>query len=147
MFVNNAPVPKYIAKHLIIVSSGAIWFSVYYAAVAAAHREIFNFNTLRGKLHQLDSPKFAGYLHCEVSFSGSLILTYKLAAVGISLKIFLFYWLVLISRRLNLFIVDMFNRYTCPLQHCRHLTLELLIQGHPRNAKVPHVGLACETNL
>ena len=56
----------------------------------------------------------------------------------------------------------MYNRYTCPLQAYRHLTLKLLIQGHPREAKVPHVtdfksayisliigprGLACETNL
>ena len=56
----------------------------------------------------------------------------------------------------------MYNRYTCPLQPCRHLTLKLLIQGHPRSAKVPHVadfksayisliigprGLQCETNL
>ena len=56
----------------------------------------------------------------------------------------------------------MYNRYTCPLQPCRYLTLKLFIQGHPQNAKVPHVadfksayisliiaprGLACETNL
>ena len=56
----------------------------------------------------------------------------------------------------------MYNRYICPLQPCRHLTLKLLIQGHPRSAKVPHVadfksaynsliigprGLQCETNL
>ena len=53
------------------------------------------------------------------------------------------------------------NTYTCPLQPCRHLTLKLLIQGHPRSAKVPHIadfksayisliigptGLQCETN-
>ena len=44
------------------------------------------------------------------------------------------------SRRLNIFIVDKYNRYTCPLLLCRHLTLKLLIQGHPRNAKVPHVS-------
>ena len=56
----------------------------------------------------------------------------------------------------------MYNRYTCPLQPCVHLTLKLLIQGHPQIAKIPHVadfkgvyislttgptGLACETNL
>ena len=55
----------------------------------------------------------------------------------------------------------MYNTYTCPLQPCRHLTLKLFIQGHPRNAKVPHIadysayisliigprGLQCETNL
>ena len=56
----------------------------------------------------------------------------------------------------------MYNRYTCLLQPCRHLTLKLFIQGHPWNAKVPHVadfksvyisliirprGLTCETNL
>ena len=66
------------------------------------------------------------------------------------------------SKRWNLFIGDMYNRYTCPLQPGRHLTLKLLIQGHPQNAKVPEVvdlksacisliigprGLACETNL
>ena len=34
----------------------------------------------------------------------------------------------------------MYNRYTCPLQSCRHLTLKLLIQGHARSAKVPHVA-------
>ena len=27
-----------------------------------------------------------------------------------------------------------------PLQPCRHLTLKLLIQGHLRSAKVPHVA-------
>ena len=56
----------------------------------------------------------------------------------------------------------MYNRYMCPLQPCRHFTLMLLIQGHPRIAKVTHVadfksayisliigprGLQCETNL
>ena len=56
----------------------------------------------------------------------------------------------------------MYNRYTCPLQPYRHLTLNLFIQGHPWSAKVPHVadfksayisftigarGLACEINL
>ena len=96
-----------------------------------------------------------------VSFSGtdiSLILKNKIGIMGISLKITLF----LIGRRLNLFIGDMYDRYTCPLQPCRHLTLKLLIQGHPRSAKVPHIadfksayisliigprGLQCETNL
>ena len=34
----------------------------------------------------------------------------------------------------------MYNRYTCPLQPCKHLTLKLLIQGHPRSAKVPNVA-------
>ena len=85
-----------------------------------------------------------------------------MAAMGISLKIIFFYWLVLIGRRLNIFIGDMYNRYTCPLQPSRYLTLKLLIQGHPGSAKVPHVedfksayisliiggrGLQCETNL
>ena len=53
----------------------------------------------------------------------------------------------------------MYDRYTCPLQPCRHLTLKRLIQGHPRTAKVLHFksayisliigprGLQCETNL
>ena len=35
---------------------------------------------------------------------------------------------------------DMYNRYTCPLQPCRHLTLKLLIQGHPRSAEVTHIA-------
>ena len=73
-----------------------------------------------------------------------------------------FYWLLLVGRRLNLFIGDMYNRYTCPLQPCTHLTLKLLIQGHPRSAKVTHIvdfksayisliigprGLQCQTNV
>ena len=56
----------------------------------------------------------------------------------------------------------MYNRYTCLLQPYRHLTLKLLIQGHPRSAKVTHIAdfksvyisliigprvLQCETNL
>ena len=56
----------------------------------------------------------------------------------------------------------MYMRYTSHLQACRHLTLKLFIQGHPRSAKVPYVadfksayisfvicprGLQCETNL
>ena len=55
----------------------------------------------------------------------------------------------------------MYNRYTCPVQPCRHLTLKLLIQGHPWSAGVTHIvdfksayisligprGLQCETNL
>ena len=67
-----------------------------------------------------------------------------------------------IGRRLNLFIGDMYNRYTCPLQPCRHLILKPLIQDHPWSTKVPHRedfkstyiwfitgsrGLQCETNL
>ena len=34
----------------------------------------------------------------------------------------------------------MYNRYACPLQPYRHLSLKLLIQGHPQGAKVPHVA-------
>ena len=56
----------------------------------------------------------------------------------------------------------MYNRYTCSLQPCTHLTLKLLIQGHPRSVEVTHIadfksacisliigprGLQCETNL
>ena len=56
----------------------------------------------------------------------------------------------------------MYNRHTCPLQPCKHLTLKLLIQGHPWSVKVPHIvdfksayisliigprGLQCEANL
>ena len=86
-----------------------------------------------------------------------------MAATGISLKIiYIFYWLFLIGRRLNLFIGDMYDTYTCPLQACTHLTLKLLIQGHPRSAEVTHIadfksayisliigprGLQCEANL
>ena len=66
------------------------------------------------------------------------------------------------GRNLNLFIGDRYNRYTCPLQPCRHLTLKLLIQDYQCSAKVPHIadfkstyisliigprGLQCETNL
>ena len=51
--------------------------------------------------------------------------------------IYLFYWLVLISRRLNLFKGDICNRYTCPLQASRHFTLKIFIQDHPWSAKVP----------
>ena len=85
-----------------------------------------------------------------------------MAAAGISLKIIHIFLLFLIGRRLNLFIGDMYNRYTCLVQPCRHLTLKLLIQGHPRSAEVTHItdfksayisfiigprGLQCETNL
>ena len=63
-----------------------------------------------------------------------------MAAMGIFLKITFFYWLVVIGRRLNLFIGDMYNRYTCPLQPCGHLMLKLLIQGHPQSVKVPHIA-------
>ena len=81
--------------------------------------------------------------------------------VRASLMLF-FYLLFLIGRRLNVFIGDMYNIYICPLQPCRHLTLKLLIQGHPRSAKVTDIadfksayislivgprGLQCETNL
>ena len=56
----------------------------------------------------------------------------------------------------------MYNRDTCLLQPYRHLTLKLLIQGHPWSAKVTHIVdfksvyisliigprvLQCETNL
>ena len=34
----------------------------------------------------------------------------------------------------------MYNRYTYPLQACRHLTLKLFIQDHPQSAKVPNVA-------
>ena len=62
-----------------------------------------------------------------------------MAAASIFLKI-IFPFLLADSqgRRLNLFIGDMYNRYTCPLQPCRHLNLKLLIQGHSQSAKVPH---------
>ena len=70
--------------------------------------------------------------------------------------------MVLIGRRLNVFIGDMYNRHICPLQTCRHFTSKLVIQGHPQSFKVPHVvdfksahnsciigprGLACEASL
>ena len=44
------------------------------------------------------------------------------------------------GRRLNLFIGDMYDTYTCPLQPCTHLTLKLLIQGHPQSAEVTHIA-------
>ena len=34
----------------------------------------------------------------------------------------------------------MYDTYTCPLQPCTHLTLKLLIQGHPRSAEVTHIA-------
>ena len=34
----------------------------------------------------------------------------------------------------------MCNRFTCPLKPNTHLTLKLLIQGHPLSAKVPHTA-------
>ena len=85
-----------------------------------------------------------------------------MATVGISLKIIYIFPLAVSGGRLNLLIGDMSNRYTCPLQPCRHLPLKLLIQGHPQSAKVTHIvdfksayisliigprGLQCEANL
>ena len=79
-------------RESIIVFTGGIrwilWFSICYAA-AAARREIFGVNALRGKLHQLGSPNLQ-----DISLGGkllweeiSLILKNKMAAAGISLKI------------------------------------------------------------
>ena len=63
---------------------------------------------------------------------------------------------------MNAFIGERYNKYICPVQPCRHLTLKLVTQGHPQRTKVPHVpdfksayiffiigprGLQCETNL
>ena len=57
---------------------------------------------------------------------------------------------------------DLYNRYVCTLQACRHFTVKVCIQGHPQSAQVAHVadfksayisfiigprGLACEANL
>ena len=33
----------------------------------------------------------------------------------------------------------MYDPYICPLQPCRHLTLKLIIQGHPQSAEVTHI--------
>ena len=61
--------------------------------------------------------------------------------MGISLKIIYLFLLAGSHReKVDLFIGDMYNRYTCLLQPCRHLTLKLLIQDHPRSAEVPHVA-------
>ena len=109
--------------------------------ITGGHRGIFGVNALTGKLHQLGSPNFTGYLHWGVSFSGteiSLFLKNKMAAAGISLKFFP--WLFLIGRRLNLFIGAMYDRYICPLQPCRHWTLKLLIQGNAQSAEVTHIA-------
>ena len=77
-----------------------------------------------------------------------------MAVSGISLKIIYIFLLAVIG--------DMYDRYTYPVQPCTHLTLKLLIQGHPRSAEVTHIvdfksayisliigprGLQCETNL
>ena len=42
----------------LIVSNGGIWWILYFSirCATAAHSEIFIFNALRGKLHQLGSP-------------------------------------------------------------------------------------------
>ena len=80
------------AKYVIVYTGGIWWilsFSIHNFA-AAAHREIFGVNALRGKLHQLGSPNLQDIFIREVSFSGteiSLILKNKMAAAGISLKI------------------------------------------------------------
>ena len=127
----------------IIVSSRRIWWVFWFnIRYAAAHRENLALTFSEENNTSYRFTKFAGYLNWEVRFSGteiSLILKTKMVAAGISLKIIylFFYWLVLIGRRMNLLIGDMYNRYTCPLQPCRHLTLKLLIQGHPRSAKYP----------
>ena len=34
----------------------------------------------------------------------------------------------------------MYNRYICPIQPLQTLTLKLLIEGHPRSAKVTHIA-------
>ena len=104
--------------------------------------ENFGINALRGKLHQLGSPNLQDIFIGGIRFSGkeiSLILKNKMAAAGISLKI-IYVFLLAVSHRLNVFIGDMYNRYICPLQPCRHLTLKLLIQGHPQSAKVTHIA-------
>ena len=48
------------SQSALVVSTGSIqwilWFSVRYAAAAAARREIFGVNALRGKQQQLGSP-------------------------------------------------------------------------------------------
>ena len=163
--------PRTVLKH----NNDNIWTLCYFNCIHWRHLGDTLIQRSQHRRAQRDFPikttparftTFAGSLHWEVSFSGteiSLILKSIMAAVGISLKIiYLFLLLVLIGRRLNLFIGDMYNRCTCPVQPCRHLTLELLIQGHLWSAKVPHVtdfrsayisliigprGLQCETNL
>ena len=89
--------------------------------------------------------KFTGDLHWEVSFSGteiSFMLKNKMAVTGISLKIVYLYTGCFSGRRLNLFIGDMYNRYTCPLQPCRHFTLKLL-QGQTRIVKLKSAEGCC----
>ena len=78
----------------IFVSTGSIrwilWFSVLYAAVpAAARREIFGINALRGKRQQLGSPNLQDIFigGGKLLWENSLILKNKMAATGISLKI------------------------------------------------------------
>ena len=104
---------------LIIVSTGSIqwilWLSVRYAG-AAARREIFGVNTLRGKLHQLGSPNLQDIFTGWVSFSEkeiSLILKNKMAAAGISLKIIYIFllqnsvWLAVVEGALIVPILNM----------------------------------------
>ena len=75
----------------LIVSTRSIqwilWFSIRYTAITC--REIFDVNTQR-KTRPASFTKFAGYLHWEVSFSGteiSFILKNKITALKISLQI------------------------------------------------------------
>ena len=49
--INDSKFHQYICIHRWI-----LWFSVCYASAAAARREIFGVNALRGRLHQLGSP-------------------------------------------------------------------------------------------
>ena len=81
--------------------------------------DIFKVNILSEKLGLLTSPNMQD-VYWEVSFTGteiSLILKIKMAVLGISLRIiYLFYWLVLETRRFNLFIGHMHNWYPSPLQ-------------------------------
>ena len=75
----------------IIVSTGG-WFSVRYVTTATC-RAIFRRLRFKRKTAPARFTKFAGYLHWGVSFSGneiSLILKNKMAATGISLKIYFF---------------------------------------------------------
>ena len=75
--------------------------------------------------------------HIDHQDNGFIISCRALALGGVST---FFDWLFLIGRRLNLFIGDMYNRYTCPLQPCGRLTLKLLIQGHLQSAEVTRIA-------
>ena len=120
------------------------------------------FSLLKHYLDTATALKVSQSVYCFTTSVSHGVENYFPRLWGMGISDAIFYWLFLTGRRFNLFIGDTYNSYTCPLQPCRHLTLKLLFQDHPRSAKVPHIadfksayisliigprGLQCETNL